>query len=84
MAATGPTAANDGAGASSAPRSKARRRSTLLKTRALHSASTEPVALAEVLADCQAMIELQARKSGIRLEALDHAQARIPDLKETS
>ena len=31
------------------------------------SLSTEPMALAEVLADCQAMIDPQARKGGIRL-----------------
>ncbi len=32
------------------------------------SLSPEPVSLAEVLADCQAMIEPQAQKSGIRVE----------------
>jgi len=41
------------------------------------SMSPEPMALAEVLADCQAMIEPQARKSGIRVDfiAPDHALA---------
>ena len=34
------------------------------------SMSSEPMALAEVLADCQAMIEPQARKSGIRVDFL--------------
>ena len=34
------------------------------------SMSSQPMALAEVLADCQAMIEPQARKSGIRVDFL--------------
>ena len=33
--------------------------------------STEPIALVEVLADCQGMIEAQARKSGIRLSSTE-------------
>jgi signal transduction histidine kinase/AmiR/NasT family two-component response regulator len=39
------------------------------------SMSPEPMALAEVLADCQAMIEPQARKSGISVSFMVPAQA---------